>query len=444
MDRWLLVLLLATASLAGCVDGLGAGDRTQGGEDGAPAQAEAPEGAPVADDVDAPEAGGPDVPGLDDLPETDVLPDTEDVTDTVAELQRPLHAAADLEAWEAAEVLHGPGYQELAEALEGTPGFLGLAPDLSGAADVAVAFEGEAPPHYALLTADLSVRLVEDAPREQMRSGVTGIEPIDAAEAEARGILPLPEDAVGIGPGSPILQTIPGDGTYLCTANFIFEDAGTYYLGAAGHCFLPSDRIATHGPGADYNASGVTVQVCVDFCHFGGYMAGFWGDMESLGGVAYARQTGPGGQVGNDFGLVEIPPDLLPLVRTTTPMWSGPSGQDGTTSPGDPLTHYGNGIHAGSFVASKGRAGGGLGHDGASWQASIAVHKGDSGSPILHAGPAFPAALSGTDALGLITHRIAAPGVPMGWGTTIGQAQSMAGEAGLTLALVHEGQGVGG
>ena len=78
-----------------------------------------------------------------------------------------------------------------------------------------------------------------------------------------------PEAARNIGPGSALLITIPDEGRFGCSANFIWTGGGKTYLGAAGHCFVPADRKSTHGPGADYDASGVTVQVCVEPCATG-------------------------------------------------------------------------------------------------------------------------------------------------------------------------------
>src|SRR5256712_12645982 len=82
--------------------------------------------------------------------------------------------------------------------------------------------------------------------------------------------LVTPAMAQNIGPGSHLLIEIPGAGTFGCTANFVWASGGTRYLGAAGHCFLPEGTTATHGPGTDYDASGVQVSVCVSNCSFGG------------------------------------------------------------------------------------------------------------------------------------------------------------------------------
>ena len=110
--------------------------------------------------------------------------------------------------------------------------------------------------------------------------------------------LVTPAMASNIGPGSHLLIEMDG-GTFGCTANFVWQSGATRYLGAAGHCFVPEGLTATHGPGADWNASGVRVSVCVSNCSFGG-QSGFvvTGNMVVLGSVAYARQTAADGDVG--------------------------------------------------------------------------------------------------------------------------------------------------
>src|SRR5919204_6063644 len=50
-----------------------------------------------------------------------------------------------------------------------------------------------------------------------------------------------PEAARNIGPGSAIIITIPDEGRFGCTANYVWRDGTRLYLGAAGHCFLPAD-----------------------------------------------------------------------------------------------------------------------------------------------------------------------------------------------------------
>ncbi|HLE46888.1 MAG TPA: PKD domain-containing protein [Candidatus Thermoplasmatota archaeon] len=340
-----------------------------------------------------------------------------------------------------------PSFRPLRADLSTRPGFLGLAPS-SAAPRVLVAVFEEKVPHglmpSILVPPGWAVEFVAADPPRHLREAVHRVANVDATDPGASA--PVPASSSGIGPGSPMLQTIPGEGTFICTANFVFRDGAKYYLGAAGHCFLPEGKKATHGSGADYNAGSVEVEVCVASCFFGGQLTGFLGDMRTLGTVAYARQTGPGGDIGNDFGVVEIPASLHSLIRPAMPVWLGPTGARSEEGFGTPVVHYGNGIDAGTVFVTKGRTGTSL-NDGIanSWQANILINGGDSGSAINHAAASADSdVLRGTDALGIITHGLIVPGVPLGWGTTIARAKAMATEANLQLVMLREGDTVGG
>jgi hypothetical protein len=257
--------------------------------------------------------------------------------------------------------------------------------------------------------------------------------------------LVTPEMARNIGPGSHLLIEIPNEGTFGCTANFVWDGGGTRYLGAAGHCFIPAGATSTHGPGADFNASGVRVSACVSDCSFGGE-SGFvlTGNLVGLGAVAYARQTGPDGDVGNDFGVVEIPAALANLVRPDLPVFGGPASVE-EVQQGEPLCHFGNGVGVGEVFLTQGRVGVGGGSTPSSFMGDLAAAPGDSGSAVVTCEP------DGTDvrgrgAAGVLTHLgvEAAPGgtglVPVQqgfvFGTTTARAMQLAQEAGLVLTPV--------
>jgi hypothetical protein len=248
--------------------------------------------------------------------------------------------------------------------------------------------------------------------------------------------LVTPAMASNIGPGSHLLIEIPDVGTFGCTANFIWHSGGTRYLGAAGHCFVPEGLTATHGPGADWNASGVRVSVCVSNCSFGG-QAGFvvTGNMVVLGSVAYARQTDADGDVGNDFGIVQIPSALAPLVRPSMPVFGGPSSVE-DVSLGAALCHYGNGVVVGETFLTMARAGIGGGANATYWFADLVAAPGDSGSAVVTC-DLEGTELRGRGAAGVLTHLGVELGVPQhGFvlGTTVGRAIQMAQEAGLQIA----------
>ena len=255
---------------------------------------------------------------------------------------------------------------------------------------------------------------------------------------------PVPETNVGIGPGGLLVIQIPDEGSFICSANFVWTAGAKTYLGSAGHCFLPTDKQATHGPGADYSASGVRVYACVWGCSFGGASSSLLaGNLVALGEVVYARQRTGNDAVGEDFGLVEIPANVMHLVRPTLPVWGGP------TSPGQgsgfgPVCHYGNGLLVGESFTTMARAGYGMGTfaDG-SWDAVVAINSGDSGSAIIMCGTEGTngtGGIHGRAPLGIVTHGIgvAAVGVPgYGTGTTVAKAKAMSMQAGLAIELVH-------
>lgn len=75
-----------------------------------------------------------------------------------------------------------------------------------------------------------------------------------------------------------------------------------------------------------------------------------------MGPVVYARQTGPGGDLGNDFGIVEIPSLANDHIRPSMPVFGGPT-QTETISVGKLVCHHGNGLATGETFLTKGRIG---------------------------------------------------------------------------------------
>lgn len=259
----------------------------------------------------------------------------------------------------------------------------------------------------------------------------------------------LPAGPEGIGPGTPLIITIPNDGTYGCSANFVWRQGSKLYLGAAGHCFVSATAKATHGEGADFDASGVVVDVCVAGCEGNSDTHTLIGTVVRLGRVAYARQTDPTGteDVGNDFGVVEIPAEAAHLVRPGLPVWGDFDGVT-TLEFGKLACHFGNGLVTGETFVTKARVGVGGGSDEDSWYGDFVAAPGDSGSGIIGCESTL-LGIKGTGAIGVLTHLGVGTGdvaydgintrVEHGFvlGTTIARAIEMAGEAGLNLSLVE-------
>src|SRR5439155_25693108 len=63
----------------------------------------------------------------------------------------------------------------------------------------------------------------------------------------------------------------------------------------------------------------------------------------TYGHPTHARKSEVGGDVGNDFGLIQITgPDCAPYERTSMPVWGGPT-TTGDVTPGRQICYYGTG-----------------------------------------------------------------------------------------------------
>jgi hypothetical protein len=248
--------------------------------------------------------------------------------------------------------------------------------------------------------------------------------------AAAGAALPTPSAGDGVGPGSYLLISRT-DGDFICTANFLWNGAGTTYLGAAGHCFLPETAVAATGTTNPYVNR---VQVCVSGCAFGGQLgAVFTGDLRDLGAVRYARQSdGAGNDIGHDFGMVAVPSSLTSLLRRTVPVWGGPNGA-GAVQTGAPTCFYGNGVGVGETFPTKARAGVGVTESDGAFFMDAPSAPGDSGSAVVNCALGA-GGLQGTTALGILTHLTVDVGVVAG--PTVARAQQMvAQDTGITLTL---------
>ena len=119
-------------------------------------------------------------------------------------------------------------------------------------------------------------------------------------------------------------------------------------------------------------------------------------------------------------------------VRSSLPVWGGPTSPSAIDTVGSVLCHYGYGVVVGEVFPTQARTGLGLGSSGGAWSADLAAAPGDSGSAVETCAPAK--ALHGVGAVGILTHLTVGGSITAG--TTVAQAILMARQAGLSLSLV--------
>ena len=163
---------------------------------------------------------------------------------------------------------------------------------------------------------------------------------------------------------------------YGCTANFVFTDGTSKYIGTARHCV---DVGAEGG-----NDVGTPLVMQVDATH-----------VARVGTVV--KHTSGAGDVGNDFSLTRIDPAVAAKwgVKPAIPVWGGPRGVyrgcDNVL-----VKHYGHGY---GVAVSQGypRAGGNTHWRGSGFGWTGVAAFGDSGSAVIR---------GALDAVGDLTHLI--------------------------------------
>jgi hypothetical protein len=178
-----------------------------------------------------------------------------------------------------------------------------------------------------------------------------------AAAEDGRGV-PLPANAdvdsallfTGIRPGSWMITPA------WCTLNFVFGDpAGTsgVYVGTAGHCSSVGEAVTIIA------APGVLM---------------------NIGTTVASIDNG----IGDDFGLIEIRPEMIQFVNPSMAIVAGPTGSK-TPAFGDPVVHVGHGLVVGtSGTARPGLVTwtGGSGSEATGYGWDGAANLGDSGSGV--------------------------------------------------------------
>lgn len=172
---------------------------------------------------------------------------------------------------------------------------------------------------------------------------------------------------VPIQPGARL--RVPGT----CTANFVFSDATSRYIGTAGHC-APVGRVVADEAGA------------------------------RIGTVVFSVNNYPS----LDFALIEIDPERYGDVSPSMRIWGGPTGIAPTgpfgsdaPRPGTLLRQFGYGTTWREHEATRSRSGVLSAWPVTVWEGYLPCSGGDSGSAVI---------LASGEALGVLDVALLAPG----------------------------------
>jgi hypothetical protein len=146
-----------------------------------------------------------------------------------------------------------------------------------------------------------------------------------------------PADDATVRPG---VQTLTG-GSSQCTANFVFSDGTTTYLGQAAHCSSTSPANVTNGCIATSRPNGTQVEIedyrnPGEFPVRGTMVYNSWLEMQADG------ETNQNACLNNDFALIRLDNVGADAVNPTIPFWGGPTGVTATVGTLADVFSYGN------------------------------------------------------------------------------------------------------
>jgi hypothetical protein len=190
----------------------------------------------------------------------------------------------------------------------------------------------------------------------------------------------------------PGVQTITG-GTNQCTANFVFGDGATTYIGQAAHCSSTDAANQTNGCLATSMANGAQVEI-EDHRDPGSFPVR--GTMVYNSWLTMQAVNEPDDDVcfGNDFALVRLDNVGADAVNPTIPFWGGPTGVTSSVGQLDDVFSYGNSSLRFGIEQLKPKRGTNVQQAGGGWHYDVYTVTpgipGDSGSGFVDAnGRAF-------------------------------------------------------
>jgi hypothetical protein len=168
--------------------------------------------------------------------------------------------------------------------------------------------------------------------RQVMAAGALGA-PLPAAAAADPGPLAAPAAiglaSSGIRPGTWLVTVTTNPvGFAWCSANFVFQNGGTYGLGTAGHC-AAADALGAYPDVTAYVLPPVG----------SGSLPGFY----HIGKFVLSHNNG----IGDDFAMIQIYPEFNAWMNPTMPVWGGPIGTYTGSGP-TVVQHFGHGAVVGT------------------------------------------------------------------------------------------------
>ncbi|MCW2600963.1 MAG: hypothetical protein JWM02_2792 [Frankiales bacterium] len=195
------------------------------------------------------------------------------------------------------------------------------------------------------------------------------------------GSTPATGSAAGWAPAATA-QVHPGVMTFTggaqCTANFVFTNGTTTYLGQAAHCSGTGAATDTNGCTAASLPLGTPVKVGT----FTGTMVyNSWVAMKA------AKETDANTCAYNDLALIALPAAAVATTNPSVPTFGGPVGLGAGTAAGDNVYSYGNSSLRLGVSALSPKRGVSLGDTGGGWSTTVYTVTpgipGDSGSGFL-------------------------------------------------------------
>lgn len=166
-----------------------------------------------------------------------------------------------------------------------------------------------------------------------------------------------------------------------CTANFVFFDGTSTYIGQAAHCSGLGASTDTNGCTTPSLPLGTPVEV-TGADHPGTITYSSWIAMQQAG------ETNPDACAYNDLALVKLDPRDVAKVNPSVPHWGGPIGLNATgTTNGETVYSYGNSSLRQGITLLSPKRGTSKGTEGNGWTHVVNTVTpgipGDSGSAFL-------------------------------------------------------------